>query len=49
MVIVGVNTMLVLSVAKLEVPDSYEMNTAVDGVDPLNENEADAWFVVPLV
>jgi hypothetical protein len=40
--------MLVLSVAKLEVPDSYGMNTAEEGVVPLKENEADAWLVVPL-
>ena len=48
MVIVGVNTMLVLSVAKLEVPDSYGMNTAPDGVVPVKPKDADAWLVVPL-
>ena len=37
---VGVKVMLVLSVAKLDVPDSYGMNTAVDGVDPLKEKDA---------
>ena len=47
-VIVGVNTMLEVSVAKLEVPDSYAMNTAPDGVLPPKLNEADAWLVVPL-
>ena len=43
---VGVKVMLVLSVAKLDVPDSYGMNTAVDGVEPENEKEADASLVV---
>ena len=44
----GVKTMLVLSVLSVDVPDSYAMNTAPDGVLPLKENEADAWLVVPL-
>ena len=36
----GVKVMLVLSVDKEFVPDSYGMNTAVDGVEPLKEKDA---------
>ena len=43
----GVKTMLVLSVLSVDVPDSYGMKTAPDGVLPLKLNEADAWLVVP--
>ena len=38
--------MLVLSVDKEFVPDSQASNTAVDGVEPENEKEADASLVV---
>ena len=38
--------MLVLSVANELEPDSQASNTAVDGVEPENENEADASLVV---
>ena len=42
MVTEGVNTIFVAVVVRELAVVSYGMKTAVDGVDPLKENEADA-------
>ena len=44
----GVNMISVAVVVRELAVVSYGMKTATDGVLPLKENEADAWFVVPL-